>query len=165
MQIYQSCLAAFFLQAKVVAPPMQPTNHVVYVGYVHFPSGIVQSIIKRPALKNAISKFAFWAASRKQRKIARTASSCIVMNMAVKKPPLLKIGKVHKTYDDLSPLTFQGQIGQAQNAILEIAFFSAGLLISVTYLSDDDSVALHKPQELLHHPNPVKWGHVFWIWM
>ncbi len=30
-QIYQSCL----LQAKVVAPPMQPTNHLAHVGYAH----------------------------------------------------------------------------------------------------------------------------------
>ncbi len=62
-----------------------------------------QNIIKGTAINNAIFKIAIWHASRKQRKIACTASS----------------------YTDPWPLTQRGQISHAQNAIFKIAFLNA----------------------------------------
>ena len=59
--------------------------------------------------KNAIVKFAFWAASRKQRKIACTPSLCIVV------------------YDDAVCAMFPCFLGPNQISILKIAILNAGL--------------------------------------
>ena len=68
---------------------------------------------KGPALKNAIFKIAIWQASRKQRKIACTASSYIVVTSAVKKPSVLKICEAAPLgYQDMAALHIGGQASQ-----------------------------------------------------
>ena len=63
-----------------------------------------QNTIRDLHLKMQIFKFAFWQASRKQRNIAYTASSCIVVTSAVKKPSVLKICEAAPLgYRDMAP--------------------------------------------------------------
>ena len=53
----------------------------------------MENCIKGPAFKIALFKIAIWFGPRKQGKILHTASSYIVVTMAAKKPPVLKMGE------------------------------------------------------------------------
>ncbi len=93
-------------------------------------------LIKRPTDKNAISKIAFWAwliwpwKVKGQRLIFEPTCA----NWGVQAQFFFFAFRrswwaTSVKKNDLWPVTFQGQISQAQNAILEIAFFSAGVLL------------------------------------
>ncbi len=72
------------------------------------------------------------------------------------------VGNVRRKKIDLWPLTFQGQISQAQNAILEIAFFSAGVFSAqIIYVK---KIKKQSKNEALWHstPNKTDWECFLW---